>query len=152
MGTQRFLICSDCGRFPAKGQLFKLLLRQAGGAIEQCPKCQKVMALGLTFSFGLNAPFPECTVRDCFSPRKPQSWTETDGSLVTFYPFLVVLNRHGKDLAAWLPYWHVVARANGPQYKYGQWAPFMDARLFQDLLQQAQSKGYFSNGLVAGAP
>ncbi|RMG26793.1 MAG: hypothetical protein D6724_01035 [Armatimonadetes bacterium] len=98
--------------------------------------------LRLRFDFGLNAPDRACTVRDCFAPRQLESWNEADGSRVTFYPFLVILQRHGRELAAWLPYWHTIDNGFRTVQKYGQWAPFMDFRLFADLLNQAAEKGY----------
>jgi hypothetical protein len=96
------------------------------------------MELRLSFDLGLNAPNPPCVLRDCFVPRELESWKEKDGSPVTFYPFLVILNR-GRRLAAWLPYWHVVERKKREIKKYGQWAPLMDFKLFSDLLAQARS-------------
>ncbi len=45
-------------------------------------------------------------------------------------------------LSVWFPYWHVVGHLKKPKYKYGQWAPFMDMRLFGELLRQAEDKGY----------
>jgi hypothetical protein len=69
---------------------------------------------------------------------------------VTFYPFLVVLQRHGREHAAWLPYWHTIEKhGRKPTQKYGQWAPFMDFGLFADLLTQARAKGYLPGGLAS---
>lgn len=111
----------------------------------RCSKCDAPATLRLKFDFGLNAPDSECTVLDCFVPRRPESWKATDEANVTFYPFLVIVQRHGRNLAVWLPYWHVVERGGRvTQKKYGQWAPFMDFHLFKDLLDQAQAKGYSS--------
>lgn len=142
MATRRFLVCKQCGPSLARGTLFELLLSRAHGQLHRCPKCDALAALRLNFDFGLNAPDSECTVLDCFAPQQPESWKEKDGSTVTFYPFLVIVRRHGRDLAAWLPYWHIVARGHRRTRKYGQWAPFMDFHLFRDLLAQAEAKGY----------
>jgi hypothetical protein len=63
---------------------------------------------------------------------------------VTFYPFLVVTERKGRDQAVWLPYWHVVGDGEENRKKYGQWAPFMDMKLFRDLLAQPRDEGYLN--------
>jgi len=122
--------------------MFDNLLSRANGDPQLCPHCNAVMDLQLSFDLGLNAPNPPCVLRDCFVPRKLESWSEKDGSPVTFYPFLVILRRYERGLAAWLPYWHIVERKNRKIKKYGQWAPFMDFKLFSDLLAQAAIKGY----------
>ena len=151
MATLRFLVCKQCGSYPARGPVFRLLHDKARGMTRNCPICNGPTDLKLKFDFGLNAPYSECTVKECFIPRKLQSWPEKEGSRVTFYPFLVLVHRHGKKLAVWLPYWHVVKRPKQPQYKYGQWAPFMDTYLFSDLLQQAHTKGYLTDCFNSGA-
>src|SRR5882672_8735503 len=142
MATGRVLACSRCGPSPAPGTLFQTLLACAQGQPQRCPRCGATPELRLKFELGLDADDSECTVRDCFVPKRLESWAQADGSRVTFYPFLIIVQRHGRDLAAWLPYWHVVERAHRSTPKYGQWAPFMDFHLFADLLNQAQAKGY----------
>jgi len=148
MATDRFLVCASCGAHPARGKLFDDLLAHARQQAVVCSKCGAPATLRLKFPFGLNAADSECTVRDCFLPRRLEGWKDKDSANVTFYPFLVVVHRHGRELAAWLPYWHVVERGRKPLTKYGQWAPFMDFHLFADLLSQAQAKGYFTEGHV----
>jgi hypothetical protein len=148
MATGRFLICDQCGPSLAGGTLFDVLLARAHGRPQHCAHCGSPTGLQLKFDFGLNAADSECTVRDCFVPRQLESWNETDESKVTFYPFLVIVQRHGRELAAWLPYWHVVERGKKPAKKYGQWAPFMDLHLFADLLDQARARGYTSEQIV----
>jgi hypothetical protein len=76
-----------------------------------------------------------------------ERWTDRrNGSGVCFYPFLVVLKRHGREHAAWLPYWHIVTYKNGRvKKKFGQWAPFMDEHLLYDLLKQARDHGFLAS-------
>jgi len=152
--TQRLVVCERCGPSPATGStLFEDLLAKALGETRQCTECHAHhVELRLKFSFGLNASDPECTVRDCFMPRHPERWRDADGKEVTFHPFLVVLQRHGREQAAWLPYWHTVERPGRKRaQKYGQWAPLMDFSLFEDLLSQARAKGYLLGGLLGPA-
>ena len=147
MATKRFLRCNQCGLLTAPGTLFQVLLARAHAQPHDCPNCGSAAELQLTFAFGLNASHSECTVRECFVPRRLESWAGKDGSQVTFYPFLVILDRHERERAAWLPYWHLIVRGRNSVQKYGQWAPFMDFRLFADLLNQAEAKGYSSTVL-----
>jgi len=150
VATRRLLVCERCGPLPATGTLFDDLRARASGDAGQCPKCHAHhVELRLGFGFGLNTPDPESTVRDCFIPRQLESWRDEDGSKVTFYPFLVIVQRHGREQAAWLPYWHTIEKhGRKPAQKYGQWAPFMDLDLFEDLLAQARAKGYLLGGLA----
>jgi hypothetical protein len=144
MATTKLLVCERCEWSLAPPVLFDVLLARARGDAPHCSRCGAPAELRLTFDFGLNASHSGCTVVDCFVPRHPESWPDEDGSKVTFYPFLVMLRRHGRELAAWLPYWHTVEKPDGKlDRKYGQWAAFMDSDLFEDLLAQAQAKGYF---------
>lgn len=106
---------------------------------QKCPKCGAAHRdLHLIFDFGLNASNSDCTVLASFTHKKPESWKDKDGSKVEFYPFLVVLRRHGRQKAVWMPYWHLVHKKKRIIKKYGQWAPFMDMDLYKDLLKQAK--------------
>lgn len=80
-------------------------------------------------------------MKRCFLPTSPECWTDSKKRKVTFLPFLVILARHGRQDAVWLPYWHVVEDSKRVFQKYGQWAPFMDAHRFEDLISQARSAG-----------
>ncbi len=143
MATEKFIMCERCGQLPMPGILFCTLLNKARGDDLKCPKCGTFAELHLRFDIGLDATHNECTVLDCFIPRNPECWHRAEGSKVKFYPFFVILRRHGRNLAVWLPYWHIVKMDDQTLIrKYGQWAPFMDTNLFEDLLSQAQSKGY----------
>jgi hypothetical protein len=108
----------------------------------RCDNCAAETSFHLRFDFGLGAADNQSTIAGVFHPREPETWVDRDGSKVTFYPFLVVLNRKNRERAIWLPYWHVVERKSArPLEKYGQWAPFMDAHLFDDMLAQARAAG-----------
>lgn len=147
MATIREWHCSS-GCAPAKaGPLFDALLRVAQRKARACPAHPNTpLQLQLDFDFGLSAKHSRCTVLGAFTSRQPQSWPGVDQTRVRFFPFLVVLQRHGKELAAWLPYWHLVDSKDGrTKKKYGQWAPFMDAHLFEELLSQAHGQGFFLN-------
>ena len=62
-----------------------------------------------------------------------------------FVLILVVLQRTDDEgQCFWLPYWHIVEQAGRIKRKYGQWAPFMDADLFESLAAQAREKGYLT--------
>lgn len=122
--------------------MFQMLLRAAEGKISSCARCSGPAAIHLTFDFGLNASHNEAEIEGVFCPRRLESWQTKRGQKVTFYPFLVILKRAHRKRAVWLPYWHVVERrGKRPAQKYGQWAPFMDARLFESLLAQAREAG-----------
>lgn len=142
MATNRYLDCGKCGPTLITISLFEALLDHARHGPPTCPRCHQAAGLRLKFAFGLNAPDSDCTVQECFVPTEPQSWKDAGGNTVTFYPFLVLVHRHGRKIAAWLPYWHLVEYGRKTKMKYGQWAPFMDEHLFIDLITQAREKGY----------
>jgi hypothetical protein len=98
----------------------------------------------LEFEFGLGAPDKRAAVVGSFLPKVPEAWRDRNGASVTFYPFLVVVERYGRERATWLPYWHVIEHEGRRQTKYGQWAPFMDRHLFEDLVAQAVRAGMLS--------
>jgi len=142
MATKRYFTCKRCGRVPMNRRLFDSLLAIAKGSLEKCPKCQGPIQLQLEFGFGLDVTHSEVTVQACYCPKKPEKWKDSKKRSVTFYPFLVITDRHGRDEAAWLPYWHVVDDGKKKSRRYGQWAPFMDMAIFEDLLAQARKDGY----------
>lgn len=136
MSTQRYWYCSKCGKKAKVPFLFDALFRFVG-VRPTCDHCSATKELHLDFDFGLGATGAKCTVRDVFRPPDPPSWKH-EGETVTYYPFLVVLEDEEREQCFWLPYWHV----HGTRRKFGQWAPFMNARLFRSLLDQAREKGY----------
>lgn len=76
-----------------------------------------------------------------FLPRRIEKWPD-HGKKIAFYPFLVVLRQENRKRTVWLPYWHEVKERGKSRVKYGQWAPFMDERLFVSLFAQARKAGY----------
>ena len=144
MASKRDWVCIRCGHSESAPALFDSLLSIAQGNSRRCDRCAGDAELRIDFPFGLDAPDSQCTVCDSFLPEKLESWPDASGKTVTFFPFLVIAERHGRDLAAWLPYWHVVTDGDREVKKYGQWAPFMDFHLFDSLISQARAKGYFS--------
>ena len=99
-------------------------------------------ALHLSFDFALGVQDKNAEVLASFYPHQPEDWR---GGTVTFYPFLIVTKREGRDKAVWLPYWHVTQDGEKKTIKYGQWAPFMDMEFFEDLLSQTRSAGYLND-------
>lgn len=99
------------------------------------------MELHLRFDFGLDAVGKEQVVEAAFVPTSRETWEDSKGRKVEFWPFLVITRRNTRGRAVWLPYWHIVHDGERRISKYGQWAPFMDAVLFADLLRQAREAG-----------
>jgi len=99
-------------------------------------------ALHLSFDFALGMQDKNAEVLASFYPHQPEDWR---GGTVTFYPFLIITKREGRDKAVWLPYWHVTQDGEKENLKYGQWAPFMDMEFFEDLLSQTRSAGYLND-------
>jgi hypothetical protein len=90
-------------------------------------------------------PHKNAEVLASFYPHQLERWCDSGGRKVTFYPFLIVTKREERDQAVWLPYWHVVRNGEKVNRKYGQWAPFMDMKLFEDLLSKARDAGYLNH-------
>jgi hypothetical protein len=110
-----------------------------------CRRCGASTALHLSFDFALDVPHKNAEVLASFYPHPPEDWRDSSGRTVTFYPFLIVTKREGRDQAVWLPYWHVIRDGEKENLKYGQWAPFMDMKLFKDLLSQARNAGFLNH-------
>jgi hypothetical protein len=102
------------------------------------------MVLHLSFAFGLGATGTDSAVVAAYLPDPLEEWRDSEGRQVTFYPFLVITQRGGRDRAVWLPYWHTVEHNGGMTSKYGQWAPFMDELLFLSLMTQARQGGHWA--------
>jgi len=93
------------------------------------------LRLGLDFQLGVGDG--DFKVAHAFIPEKLESWLGEEEEEVTFYPFLVVLQRAGDAKQFfWMPYWHVVGR----DARYGQHAPCLDQAQFDSLVAQAQQK------------
>jgi hypothetical protein len=119
----------------------------------ECRRCGDSTVLHLSFDFALDVPHKKTEVLASYHPDPLEQWCDSGGRKVMFYPFLVVMKREERDQAVWLPYWHVVRDGEKDNFKYGQWAPFMDMKLFKDLLSQARDDGYLGRlCLIAPGP
>ncbi|HUO27170.1 MAG TPA: hypothetical protein VMU61_16000 [Candidatus Aquilonibacter sp.] len=93
------------------------------------------MEVRLRPDFQLGAGGDEYRVINAFIPEKLESWLGEDEEEVTFFPFLVVLERAADSKRFyWLPYWHLVGR----NARHGQYATFLDQAQFDSLVTQAQ--------------
>jgi len=137
MATERYYGCK-CGQTQCGSSLFDVLRSFQARETQTCRSCRQEKALNLVFPFSLGVGRTECKVLAVFLPRKLETWLDKDRKKVTFFPFLVIVKREGRKEACWLPYWHL----KRGKRKYGQWAPFMDKPLFEDLLSQAHRAGY----------
>lgn len=142
MATSRTYVCTQCKSRRPAGGMFDALQAVVRRRAPSCPECDRDTELHFRFAFGLGATHADCTILDAFLPSRPEAWRDGHNR-ITFYPFLVIVRRHGRKTAVWLPYWHLVEGKRRTIKKYGQWAPFMDAHLFRDLLRQARRRGYF---------
>lgn len=124
--------------------MFDSILDVARGRLPVCAECGARTELQLRFQFGLGAGACPVRVLSAFCPDEPPSW-ENDGSRITFYPFLVVVSPlesgYENDTSIWLPYWHLVRTEVSDIPKYGQWAPFMDQGIFEELRSKAVAAG-----------
>ena len=143
MATRHTFRCPACEEETPERTLFAALKAVADNRKPACRGCgDDSTALHLSFDFALGVQDKNAEVLASFYPHPPEDWR---GGTVTFYPFLIVTKREGRDKAVWLPYWHVTQDGEKENLKYGQWAPFMDMELFEDLLSQARSAGYLND-------
>jgi hypothetical protein len=146
MATHHKFRCPACGEETRKSRLFDAVKTVAEDRKPACRRCGGSTDLHLSFDFALGVQDKNAEILASFYPHPPEDWCLVSGRrTVTFYPFLVVTNREGRDQAVWLPYWHVVQTGEKVNLKYGQWAPFMDMELFEDLLSQARNAGYLNH-------
>ena len=142
--TRKYRICVPCQKSEKteSPRLFDVL-NKFSQSTQKCPSCGHPTELRLIFPLGLGAGTPECKVLDVFT--ECVDWQQADGKTVTFRPFLVVMEQvDNQDLIFWLPYWHFIDGDGAPERKYGQWAPWMNAKVFGSLLEQARTKGYIA--------
>ena len=143
MATERFHLCPTCGWRTRAESLFDSLLGIARAKPRPCAHCATSTVLHLSSPFGLGAGTFQWVVVDAFVPDKPVKWSYRRRR-VTFYPFLVVIEREGERRHIWLPYRHVVRGKGKQQKKYGQWAPWMELSTFKELVAKARRKGYLT--------
>jgi len=142
MATERFHLCPRCGWRARAEPLFDSLRDVARARPRPCARCETSTALHLSSPWGLGAGTYQWVVLDVFVPDEPVKWSDKTRRRVTFYPFLVVIEREGGRRHVWLPYWHVVRGEGKEQKKYGQWAPWMELSTFKELVAKARRKGY----------
>jgi len=132
------LSCTRCHkRYPIHQKLFDILYDFQRTSPDACPSCGGVRELHLTLDFQLGAGDSEFKVVSASLPDKLESWLGQEEEEVTFYPFLVVLQRLGDyKQFCWMPYWHVT----GKEARYGQHAVCLDHSQFESLIAQAREK------------
>jgi hypothetical protein len=86
-----------------KSTLFDAVKAVADNSKPECRRCGASTDLHLSFDFALGVQDKNAKVLASFYPHPPEDWP-CDGRTVTFYPFLVVAKREGRDQAVWLPY------------------------------------------------
>jgi len=89
MATDSYWVCSGCkSRTKAKG-LFGALKSVAEQSLAPC-QCGQSLSLELIFAFALGASHNIFMVSAAYLPRKIETWDDTEGNKVSFYPFMVV--------------------------------------------------------------
>jgi hypothetical protein len=133
-----YFSCNECQKkFPAHKKLFNALYEFQKANPENCPACGGSKELRISLDFQLGCGDGEFKVISAFLPDKLESWLGEEEEEVTFYPFLVVLQRTGDGKQfCWMPYWHVT----GKDARYGQHAVCMDQAQFESLIAQAREK------------
>jgi len=136
VATQYFL-CKQCNkRYPTHQKLFDTLYDFSKMVPEECPSCGGTRELHATLDFQLGAGDGDFKVVSALLPDKLESWLGEEQEEVTFYPFLVVLQRGDGKQFCWMPYWHVT----GKEARYGQHAVCLDQAQFESLTEQAREK------------
>lgn len=137
MATQS-LYCTDCRKkSPCHQKLFDVLYDFQRKAPAKCPDCGGERELHLTLDFQLGAGDSEFKVVSAILPEKLDSWLGQEEEEVTFYPFLIILQRIGDGKQfCWMPYWHVT----GKEARYGQHALCLDKFQLEDLVAQTREK------------
>ncbi len=134
----QYFFCIQCHKkVPTHQKLFDTLYDFSKMAPEECPACGGTRELHTTLDFQLGAGDGDFKVVSALLPDKLESWLGEESEEVTFYPFLVVLQRAGDSKQfCWMPYWHVT----GKEARYGQHAVCLDQSQFESLTAQAQQK------------
>jgi len=102
--THHTFRCPECEEQTRKSKLFGAVKAVADHSEPVCRRCGASTTLHLSFDFALGVQDKNAEVLASFYPHQPEDWR---GGTVTFYPFLIVTKREGRDKAVWLPYWHV---------------------------------------------
>ena len=134
----QYFCCIQCHKkYPTHQKLFDSLYDLSKMTPEECPTCGGTRELRVSLDFQLGAGDGDFTVVSAFLPDKLDSWLGEEQEEVTFYPFLVVLQRVGDSKQfCWMPYWHVT----GKEARYGQHALCLDQSQFENLMAQVREK------------
>lgn len=130
--------CSTCHKkYSARERLFDTLYNFQNLKPDHCPTCGGSREVHLSLDFQLGYGDEEFRVVSVFLPEKLESWLGEEEEEVTFYPFLVVMERAGDAKQfCWMPYWHVT----GNEARYGQHAICVDRAQFESLTAQVREK------------
>lgn len=134
----QYYVCSQCQKkSPTHQKLFDALYEFSKAGASDCPHCGRPRDLRLTLDFQLGAGDADFKVVSALLPNKLDSWLGEGEEEVTFYPFLVVLQRSGDQKQfCWMPYWHVT----GKEARYGQHALCLEQRQFESLMDQVKER------------
>jgi len=132
----QYYFCLECHKkYPTHQKLFDTLYGFQKRAVRECDSCGATCTLYINIDFQLGAGDGSFKVVSAHLPDKLESWLGEEEEEVTYYPFLVVLERAGDAKQfCWMPYWHVT----GKEARYGQHAVCMDHTQFESLIAQAQ--------------
>lgn len=133
-----YYFCHTCHkRYPTHRSLFETLYDFQKMGAENCPSCHAPRELHLNLDFQLGCGDGDFTVVSAYLPDKLESWLGEEEEEVTFYPFLVVLERAGdRKQFCWMPYWHVT----GNEARYGQHAICLEQAQLNSLMAQLREK------------
>jgi len=134
----QYFFCIQCHKkYSTHLKLFDTLYDFSKMAPEECQSCGGTRELHVTLDFQLGAGDGDFKVVSALLPEKLESWLGEESEEVTFYPFLVVLQRAGDSKQfCWMPYWHVT----GKEARYGQHAVCLDQSQFESLTEQVRDK------------
>ncbi len=141
MATDAYFQWTSCPDYSYPG-MFEGLREIAENRVAPCAKCGASRKFHLDFNFATDGSGPRrCTVINAFLPSARPKWRQGK-EFVEFFPFLVFLDQpKSYDRGVWLPYWHVKGPKGRTRPVFGQWAPFMDLALYNDLVAQARAAG-----------
>lgn len=133
--SSQYLYCTQCHKkYPMHRKLFDTLYEFSKTLPEICPTCGAERELHVTLDFQLGMGDSGFKVVSAFLPDKLESWLGQEQEEVTFYPFLVVLQRADGKQFCWMPHWHVT----GKDARFGQHAICLDQQQFESLIEQAR--------------
>ncbi len=133
----QYYLCTNCHKKePTHHKLFDTLYEFQRTQPEPCA-CGGIRELHITLDFQLGAGNSDFKIVSAALPDRLDSWLGQEEEEVTFYPFLVVLERAGDHRQfCWMPYWHVT----GKEARYGQHAICLDHSQFENLISKLGDK------------